>query len=216
MLSLSLFHSFPQLYKTDRGYTRHFMLYAFIGAIGLNVLGFLQHLGVQLYCRRVTQSLLQASALDSKSLHLLVTVTVAYDISAAASWFLFSCDALLFAIAFLQSFSLARTSTADDEHRLSLRHGYLGLGISALWMLLFLFEAIAAVTDSWGSGIGVAFGIMTLIENVILIPIWVGASASSSIRSARMLSIRSFMSIHFFFSNKDFLDGNSIWNERDI
>ena len=157
------------------------MLYAFIGAIGLNVIGFLEGLGVEIYCARLTSSVLP--------LHALISVTVAYNVSRAATWFLFGCDSLLFFGAFLATFTLAKASSADDQHRLSVAHGYLGLAISLLFLFLFFFELIAASAGLWAGGVGATFSVFYLILMLILMPIWVRADFSTSKVGAK----------HYFF-----------------
>jgi hypothetical protein len=98
---------------------------------------------------------------------------LAYYCVRSAAWFLFGCDTLLFFVAFLMTFLLAKTSASDDSHRLSIRHAYLGLVNAFVCLFLFLYELIAAASMSWSSGVGITFGVFYLIFNVILLPGWV-------------------------------------------
>jgi len=158
------------LYKRERGYARQFMLFAFAGGMALNVLGFLQGLGVEIYCRSVTERLLNQT---DPPTHALVAISVAYTIVRSSSWFLFGADALLFSVAFFVLYLITRASSSDDQHKLSMRHGYLSLGISILSIFLFLYEIIVSAADVWSSGAGAAFAIFFLVQNMILLPIWV-------------------------------------------
>jgi len=159
------------LYKSEKGFARHFMLYAFVAAIALNVVGFLQGLGIEIYCRNQTKLIMDNP--NSYPVHVLIAISAAYNVSRSSAWFLFGCDSLVFFVAFLITYLLARSSSSDEQHKLSLRHGWLGLTIGFVNLFLFLFEIIAATASSWSVGVGVTFAVIYFINSVILLPIWV-------------------------------------------
>jgi len=158
-----------QLYRTEKGHTRHFMLFCFVAGAGIAAFGFLQSLGANVFARTVSETKGFANLPFGIGL---ISLTIAFQLSQSLGWYIFAADTALVSIGLLLTFWIQRKSTNDEKHKLDQRHGYLALGAAFIGLFSVLFEIIANLSDGWNRGVGITFVIFQLLFHFILMPAW--------------------------------------------
>jgi len=153
------------MYREEKGHLRHIMANAFIIGGLLRLFEFLQTIGLSLGENFM-------ASFPDLPYEALVTLTVCHDLFMALGSYVFEANtvAIMVGVGILSYFSFRGVSA--ENHKLSKRHGILGIVIVVFLVLVFFLDLAVVSTPVGVQGDWIALAIFGGILGLLLFPAW--------------------------------------------